>query len=193
MPGPRSIVIDTDPGVDDVLAILLALASPEVRVRLISIVFGNTHAPVAHSNLLKIYHLLAREIALVPEAKERYRGLQPYDDGQKTVLALGGDGPVGGEKAVAAYFVSPTQSMSAGYAVLMTGQHGRDGLSNISETHPHFNPPKSVTEEHEHLTLDSRPSYEVMLEMLEKEEDKSIVVVALGPCTSPSPLSRLYC
>ena len=103
---PQKIVIDTDPGVDDVLAILMGLASPELDVALISIVFGNTHAPVAHSNLLKIYHQLAEEIATIPSAEERYSRLaQPT----KTVLALGEDGPIGGEKAVAAYFVSPTK------------------------------------------------------------------------------------
>lgn len=102
---PRSIIIDTDPGVDDVLAILLALASPaEVDVKLISIVFGNTHAPMAHKNLLKIYHALASEIKVVPGAADRYLGLK--NGAMRPKLAVGGDGPVGGEKAVAAYFVS---------------------------------------------------------------------------------------
>ena len=97
------IILDTDPGVDDVLAILLALASPEVDLALISIVFGNTHAPVAHGNLLKIYHLLAQEVATIPSAAARYERLKGQT---KTMLALGEDGPIDGEKAVAAYFVS---------------------------------------------------------------------------------------
>jgi hypothetical protein len=96
----QKIIVDTDPGVDDVLAILLSLSSPEVSVALISIVFGNTHAPVAHKNLLKIYHALAKEIMDHPEACKR------YDLKGKTILALGEDGPIGGEKATAAYFVS---------------------------------------------------------------------------------------
>jgi inosine-uridine nucleoside N-ribohydrolase len=95
----QKIIVDTDPGVDDVLAILLSLSSPEVSVALISIVFGNTHAPVAHKNLLKIYHALAKEIMDHPEACKR------YDLKEKTILALGEDGPIGGEKATAAYFV----------------------------------------------------------------------------------------
>jgi hypothetical protein len=104
---PRKIILDTDPGVDDVLAILLALASPEVDVRLISIVFGNTHAPVAHSNLLKIYHLLASELVAIPESAIRYGRLEGQEGAVgKTVVAVGEDGPIGGEKAVAAYFVS---------------------------------------------------------------------------------------
>ena len=97
----QKIIVDTDPGVDDVLAILLSLASPEVSVALISIVFGNTHAPVAHKNLLKIYHALAKEIMEHPEASKR------YELKEKTILALGEDGPIGGEKATAAYFVCP--------------------------------------------------------------------------------------
>lgn len=36
------ILIDTDPGVDDAMAILLALASPEVQVEGLSVVFGNS-------------------------------------------------------------------------------------------------------------------------------------------------------
>lgn len=99
---PHKVILDTDPGVDDVLAILLALSSPEIDLALISIVFGNTHAPVAHSNLLKIYHLLAQEVAQTAGAEARYGRLK----GQvKTMLAMGEDGPIGGEKAVAAYFV----------------------------------------------------------------------------------------
>ena len=38
---PRRILFDTDPGIDDSLAILLALASPELKVEGISVVHGN--------------------------------------------------------------------------------------------------------------------------------------------------------
>ncbi|MGR3541601.1 MAG: nucleoside hydrolase [Hasllibacter sp.] len=41
MPGPRPILIDTDPGQDDAVAILLALASPELRVEAVTAVAGN--------------------------------------------------------------------------------------------------------------------------------------------------------
>ena len=41
--GRKKIIIDTDPGIDDVLAILLALSVPaEVEVMLLSVTFGNT-------------------------------------------------------------------------------------------------------------------------------------------------------
>ncbi|CAJ1419204.1 unnamed protein product, partial [Effrenium voratum] len=38
---PRRIIIDTDPGVDDALAILLALGCPELQVEALSIAMGN--------------------------------------------------------------------------------------------------------------------------------------------------------
>ena len=42
MPGtPRPIAIDTDPGVDDALALMLALRSPDLQVELITTVAGN--------------------------------------------------------------------------------------------------------------------------------------------------------
>jgi pyrimidine-specific ribonucleoside hydrolase len=41
VPAPLPLVIDTDPGIDDALAILLALASPEVDLRLVTTVRGN--------------------------------------------------------------------------------------------------------------------------------------------------------
>ena len=38
---PRRVIIDTDPGIDDMMAIFLALASPELTVEGITIVHGN--------------------------------------------------------------------------------------------------------------------------------------------------------
>ena len=49
----KKIVIDTDPGTDDALAILLALNSPEVDVRAITIVAGNVTADLGLETLSK--------------------------------------------------------------------------------------------------------------------------------------------
>ena len=62
MPAPRlptpdsrlPIIIDTDPGIDDCLAILLALNSPELDVRGISISYGNTVVENAYRNAVEI-------------------------------------------------------------------------------------------------------------------------------------------
>ena len=38
---PKGLIIDTDPGIDDALALLLALSSPEVKVEAVTVVGGN--------------------------------------------------------------------------------------------------------------------------------------------------------
>ena len=50
LPMTRSIIIDTDPGQDDALAILLALASPELDVRGITCVAGNVPLALTSRN-----------------------------------------------------------------------------------------------------------------------------------------------
>jgi purine nucleosidase len=54
---PKHIIFDTDPGIDDSLAILLALASPEIVVDGISIVHGNCSAGQSVVNALSILEL----------------------------------------------------------------------------------------------------------------------------------------
>jgi pyrimidine-specific ribonucleoside hydrolase len=54
------IVIDCDPGHDDAIAILLALASPEVEVRGISVVAGNQTLDKTTTNALKVLELAGR-------------------------------------------------------------------------------------------------------------------------------------
>lgn len=54
---PKRILIDTDPGIDDSLAILLALASPELSLEGLSVVHGNCSAEQATINGLSILGL----------------------------------------------------------------------------------------------------------------------------------------
>jgi purine nucleosidase len=53
----KRIIIDTDPGIDDALAILLALASPELSLEGLSIVHGNCSLEQAVTNGLSILEL----------------------------------------------------------------------------------------------------------------------------------------
>ena len=55
---PHPIVIDTDPGIDDALAIILALRSPELRVELVTTVAGNTDVRAATDNARRLLALL---------------------------------------------------------------------------------------------------------------------------------------
>jgi len=55
---PRPLLIDTDPGVDDALALILALQSPELSVKAITTVAGNVEVRKCTRNALRILHLL---------------------------------------------------------------------------------------------------------------------------------------
>jgi inosine-uridine nucleoside N-ribohydrolase len=57
---PRKVIIDTDPGTDDAMAILLALNSPELDVRAITVVPGNVTADLGLENALKLTSLAGR-------------------------------------------------------------------------------------------------------------------------------------
>ncbi len=57
---PRKIIIDTDPGQDDAVAILLALASPELQVLGITAVAGNVPLPLTARNARIVCELAGR-------------------------------------------------------------------------------------------------------------------------------------
>jgi inosine-uridine nucleoside N-ribohydrolase len=54
---PQHVIIDTDPGVDDALALILALQSPELSVDAITTVSGNVHVDLATHNALTVLGL----------------------------------------------------------------------------------------------------------------------------------------
>jgi purine nucleosidase len=60
MPQPLKIIIDTDPGQDDAVAILLALGSAELDVLGISVVAGNVPLKLTEKNARKICELAGR-------------------------------------------------------------------------------------------------------------------------------------
>lgn len=54
------LIIDTDPGVDDAVALLLALASPDVELRAVTTVFGNVALPATTANAGRVLALAGR-------------------------------------------------------------------------------------------------------------------------------------
>jgi purine nucleosidase len=54
---PKRIIIDTDPGVDDALAFLLALASPEIKLEALTTTQGNVTLEKATRNALSVLEL----------------------------------------------------------------------------------------------------------------------------------------
>lgn len=54
----RKVIIDTDCGVDDALALILALKSPELHVEAITTVSGNVHIDKVIPNVFKVFNAL---------------------------------------------------------------------------------------------------------------------------------------
>ena len=57
---PKRVIIDTDPGTDDAMAIILALNSPELKVEALTVVPGNVDGRQGLENALKIVSLAGR-------------------------------------------------------------------------------------------------------------------------------------
>jgi inosine-uridine nucleoside N-ribohydrolase len=57
---PKKIIFDTDPGSDDAMALMLALNSPELDVRAITVVPGNVTAEMGLDNALRMVSLANR-------------------------------------------------------------------------------------------------------------------------------------
>jgi purine nucleosidase len=62
---PRRLVLDVDPGIDDALALLLAMRSPELRIEAVTVVSGNVMVDLGARNALKIVELAGREDLVV--------------------------------------------------------------------------------------------------------------------------------
>ncbi|KAF7809567.1 putative uridine nucleosidase 2 [Senna tora] len=57
---PKKIIIDTDPGIDDAMAIFMALRSPEVEVIGLTTIYGNVYTTLATRNALHLLEVAGR-------------------------------------------------------------------------------------------------------------------------------------
>ncbi len=103
----RPIIIDTDPGIDDALAIAIALFSEELDVKLITTVAGNVSVDLVTHNALRLLKYFEREN--IPVAKGAAEPLiRPFEDASSIHGKTGMEG---------FDFPEPTQSVIAENAV----------------------------------------------------------------------------
>ncbi|OBT64581.1 hypothetical protein VE03_06363 [Pseudogymnoascus sp. 23342-1-I1] len=184
----QRIIIDTDPGVDDVLALLLALsATPEeLEVLLISVTYGNVELDSCLKNVVALFHVLEKE-----KEWRRSKGLpQGFTTAEtfKPIVAIGASHPLAEEILMADFF------------------HGRDGLGGVHDSHPHLSPsdawkllftpapPGSTDDEIENIkelgappttfTASKVPAHKEILRLLRENEPNTITIVAVGPLTN---------
>ncbi|KAE8145540.1 inosine-uridine preferring nucleoside hydrolase [Aspergillus avenaceus] len=182
---PKKIIIDTDPGIDDILAILLALSAKpeELEVLLISLTFGNIEVRSCLRNVVSMFHILEREMQWrrekgLPEGFGALRKSPP-------IVAVGAEDPLEDQKMLADYF------------------HGVDGLGGIHASHPHLTPeetwehlfdPSADPEEVEPVRTGAgsspsfipskRQAHEEILRILGENDPDTITLVAVGPLTN---------
>src|SRR5204862_74314 len=87
--GPFRVIIDTDPGVDDALALLLAMRSPELKIEAITPVAGNVPLELTLPNALRMVEIAGRtDIPVAAGAKAplmRRLGSAAYGHGEHGV------------------------------------------------------------------------------------------------------------
>ncbi|KAG9957727.1 nucleoside hydrolase, partial [Aureobasidium melanogenum] len=184
----QKIIIDSDPGVDDILAMLLAFAGTpqEIEVLLISLTFGNIDVQNCLRNAVSLFHHIEREI--------EWRSKNGKDLGFETLRASKPLVAVGAEEPLA------EQLMMADFF------HGTDGLGGIHSSHPHLTPQETwkmlfdaaegaplspegtVTSQQVREASMFKPSqqrsHEEILRLLKENEPDTITIVAIGPLTN---------
>jgi purine nucleosidase len=136
----RSIIIDTDPGVDDAIAILLALGSPELELLGIATVLGNVSVTLASDNALRICELAGRPDIPVFAGCARPLAGQPI-----AAEPSHGSNGLGGVT-----LPEPTMALSAGHAVdwlVDTLMHRAPGTVTIAALGPLTNLARGMAEE----------------------------------------------
>ena len=94
----KPVILDVDPGVDDALAMLLALRSVELEVRAITVVNGNVPLSTGIENALKVLELAGRPDIPVYEGADR-----PLRRGPIHAKAFHGDSGLGEAQLPAPY------------------------------------------------------------------------------------------
>lgn len=86
----KKIIIDTDPGIDDAMAIFLALQSPEVDVIGLTTIYGNVHTKLATTNALHLLEVAGRED--IPVAEGSHTSIKKVPKLRIAEFAHGPDG-----------------------------------------------------------------------------------------------------
>ncbi|KAK7534636.1 Inosine/uridine-preferring nucleoside hydrolase domain-containing protein [Phyllosticta citricarpa] len=186
--GANRVIIDTDPGVDDVLALLLAFSarSDELEVLGLSLTWGNIDVVSCLRNVVSMFHWIEKEMAWrkergQPEGFETLRNTKPF-------VAVGAQEPLADQIVMADYF------------------HGIDGLGGIHSTHPHLSPEETwrdlfasalssadqetreaaqeAQQPNALFTPSNRRAHHEILRVLKENEPNTISIVAIGPLTN---------
>ncbi|KAJ3173026.1 hypothetical protein HDU88_004485 [Geranomyces variabilis] len=181
----QSVIIDTDPGVDDAIALLFAFLSPSIDVRALTLVQGNTNVQKCLRNV--------KQILSVQAAHERFLAKTTTGDSihlhpaslvnreHPVVIALGQGKPLEGDATFAEYY------------------HGSDGLGNYFTEQAPPDSQSTAVAEAAHAAgvtssdeasaeglyaLSSRVAEDEIIHQLESNPAGTIAIVAVGPLSN---------
>ncbi|TPX56569.1 hypothetical protein PhCBS80983_g04450 [Powellomyces hirtus] len=182
---PQSVIIDTDPGVDDAIALLFAFLSPEIDIRALTITQGNTNVGKCLRNIKQILSVQAAHERFLESDENATRGaLHPGSLVSRThpvVIALGQGQPLEGEAAFAEYY------------------HGADGLGNYFPVESPPDTQSAAVESAAHAagttqadedaakglyTVSERLAEDEILHQLNTHPAHTINIVAVGPLSN---------
>ncbi|EMT61853.1 hypothetical protein ACKRZS_011549 [Fusarium odoratissimum] len=173
----QKIIIDTDPGVDDILALLLALSAKpeELEVLMVSVTYGNVPLQSCLRNVVSLFHVLGKELEWRKSTgkPEGFGAMKA----NKPIVAVGPDHPLCDEELMADYF------------------HGIDGLHNVHEAHPDLSPAETwkgifsdgANEAGDYspfFTPSKAPSHHEILRILKENPMDTVSILAVGPLTN---------
>ncbi|KAK2780562.1 inosine-uridine preferring nucleoside hydrolase [Colletotrichum kahawae] len=169
------VIIDTDPDVDDVLAILQALSSSseDLEVLMLSITYGNVPVTSCLRNVVALFHVLEKEMAW-REVNGKHLGFDALK-AFKPLVAVGATHPLEEDELAADHF------------------HGADGLHGVHTEYPHLTPAENwdaaFHEDQQNyssaLFVPSRePAHKEILRLLRENPPNSITIAAIGPLTN---------
>ncbi|PNY17058.1 putative uridine nucleosidase 2-like protein [Trifolium pratense] len=156
---PKKIIIDTDPGIDDAMAIFVALRSPEIEVIGLTTIYGNVYTTLATRNALHLLEVAERTD--IPVAEGSHVTLTPV----KAAATIDSDSQQYQRSAIS--HLTDKKGTKLRIADFV---HGADGLGNQN-----FPPPNG------------KPIEESAADFLvnqAKANPGKITVVALGPLTN---------
>lgn len=126
----KSVLIDTDPGVDDALALLLALSCQELQVKAITTVCGNVPVEKATSNLLRVLELLPGPYPVLAQGAEQPLEREPFFSAH--VHGTDGLGAVGAEQGQTASIPESLSKDTAAEEILRQTWNSSEPLTLIS-------------------------------------------------------------
>lgn len=186
------LILDTDPGIDDMLAMLLLLtADPlEHELRMITLTYGNCSLADTLRNVLSLFAVVQRE-----NTWRRENGLNRFTR-QRPQIHLGSSTALPADGAPPFEQRETLEDALEENPVDATDVHGNDGLAGIHTSNPEYDAPEewfklfySDSEPTDDPNLPFKaggniPAWVAILNTLREEPPHTVTIAAIGPLTN---------